>query len=468
MTKPSIRVVTADIPDDVEHEKYALNELGLSRRLVDKYKYKIRYCHELKSWFVYDGCRWSRDTTGQIMRYARKVVQSIARLAEQTRDNTNRKRLKSYVRRISSVRMLKNMLELAQSEPELAVKADDFDQTSQMVCVENGCIDFNLGFRKNDPKDMHTKVAPVHFDPKARHSVWKRFIDDLTGNDGVLAAFLSRVFGYALLGSCVEEKIFFICGEGAAGKSTFIESIKAALGNYVKIADFNTLLKKGNSNTSHDIARLKGARIVVINEIEPNVEISAKTIKSLTGRDHIVSRNLYENATEWVPEFTIFVICNHLPKFNTIDSSIERRVVVIELNNVVPKEKRDPALKTQLCSDELVRSEILNFLISGSLLHLREKLVVPLSVRQATNRYLNNQDDPVGEWIEECCVEMVSSWTATQWLYKSYMSFCEEKSTSPISLPLFSRSLKQRGYSQATRRLNGKATRGYSGIDLLF
>src|SRR4029450_6154144 len=83
------------------------------------------------------------------------------------------------------------------------------------------------------------------------------------------AAFLCRAVGYSLTGDTGEEVLFFIHGPEAAGKSTFVEAIKAALGDYARTADFETFLqKRGDGGIRNDIARLAGARLGVSVEID--------------------------------------------------------------------------------------------------------------------------------------------------------------------------------------------------------
>jgi hypothetical protein len=53
-----------------------------------------------------------------------------------------------------------------------------------------------------------------------------------------------RAVGYSLTGDVSEEVLFFLHGRGRSGKTTFLEAIKAALGDYAKTADFDTLLQR--------------------------------------------------------------------------------------------------------------------------------------------------------------------------------------------------------------------------------
>jgi putative DNA primase/helicase len=120
----------------------------------------------------------------------------------------------------------------AQSESGIAVLPADFDADPFLFNCENGAIDLRTGIiRPHRKADLLTKLAPVRYDPIARSESWERFLEDVAGGDAELCEFLQRAAGYSLTGSVREEVLFFIHGPGGSGKSTFLEALKATLGD---------------------------------------------------------------------------------------------------------------------------------------------------------------------------------------------------------------------------------------------
>ena len=115
----------------------------------------------------------------------------------------------------------------AQGEMAEAAKAAN---PYQLNC-QNGIVDLRTG------KLSPGRLAPVEYHPGATSSLWDGFLHDATGGDGELEAFLRRACGYSLTGSAKEGALFYIHGLGATGKSTFLETIKAAFGGYAVAAD---------------------------------------------------------------------------------------------------------------------------------------------------------------------------------------------------------------------------------------
>src|SRR5262249_44293846 len=127
-----------------------------------------------------------------------------------------------------------------------------------------------------------------HVRPHGTLAALGEFLQTVTGGDHELAAFLQRAAGYSLTGDTGEEKLFFAQGPAATGKSTFLEALKAVLGDYASTTDFETFLKRsGDRGIPNDIARLAGRRLVVSNEVDEGKQLAAALVKTLTGGDTV-------------------------------------------------------------------------------------------------------------------------------------------------------------------------------------
>src|SRR5262249_6343408 len=154
------------------------------------------------------------------------------------------------------VERLRGLIELAQSDPAVAMVPADFDADTWLLNVTNGTIDLRTGqLREHRRADLITTLAPVHYNPATRSELWERFLADAMQGNTELVAFLQRCVGYSLTGNTGEEVLFFLHGPEATGKSTFAEAIKATLGDYARTADFDTFLqKKGDRGIPNDVA----------------------------------------------------------------------------------------------------------------------------------------------------------------------------------------------------------------------
>jgi hypothetical protein len=268
-----------------------LTDVGNARRLVAAYGEELRYCAPWKKWLVWDGRRWARDEQQLVREHAKAVTCEMLQEAAELPTGDYQTALAEHALRSQKVERLRGMIECAQSDPAVACLPADFDADPWLLNVVNGTIDLRTGqLRDHRRTDLLTKLAPVRYDPAARSDLWDRFLANAMRDNADLVAFLQRSVGYSLTGNTGEEVLFFLHGPEATGKSTFLEAIKATLGEYARTADFDTFLqKKGDRGIPNDIAALAGARLVASNEMADGKRLAEGLVKQLTGGDKVAA-----------------------------------------------------------------------------------------------------------------------------------------------------------------------------------
>ncbi|HEX03559.1 MAG TPA: hypothetical protein ENH10_00160, partial [Bacteroidetes bacterium] len=377
-------------PEWRQHRHYPHTDYGNAERLVAQHGSDLRFCNSQKSWYVWDGIRWVEDSTGAVMRKAKATVRAIVKEAEGVQDREKREDILNWMLRSESVQRLKAMKDLAGSEEAVAAKIDKFDPDPWLLNVDNGTIDLRTGkLQFHDRSNMITKLAPVCWNGLAeRLPLWERFLNESTDGDKDLQTFLQRAVGYSLTGDTGEDKLFFVHGPGASGKSTFIEAVKNMMGNYCATADFETFLKRSSTGSPrNDIARLVGSRFVASIEVDEGKKLAEGLIKSITGGDQITARFLFREAFEFLPEFKLWLVANDAPDVKAGDDAMWRRILRVPFEQVVPKAKRDPQIKAQLRNPEIAGPAILAWAVQGCLDWQKKGLQIPASVTNATEEY---------------------------------------------------------------------------------
>ncbi len=211
---------------------------------------------------TWDGVRWARDDTGEITRRASESVLTLYAEAEQLEDRLRRAELVKHAMRSEADSRIAAAIHLARADARVAVRPDAFDTDPWALNVVNGTIDLRTGeLRAHRRADLITKLSPVAYDPETRLELWDTFLLRATGGDPQLLRYLQRVAGYSLTGDTREEILLFLHGPTAAGKSTLVESVKSAAGDYAVTADFDTFLARRDSGPQrHCPARRSAAR----------------------------------------------------------------------------------------------------------------------------------------------------------------------------------------------------------------
>lgn len=438
-------------------------DLGNAERLVARFGDDIRYCPLLKSWFVWDGQRWTLDETGQVHRLAKQTARDIlgeSAIAREHGEDSTASELAKHARRSESEARLKSMVSLATTEKSVVITSDMLDKDPFLFNVENGTIDLRTGeLREHRRGDLLTKLAPVEFDPKARAPRWEQFLATVLSEDEELVSYLQRTVGYSLTGDIREQVIFLPYGTGNNGKSTFLKAIQDLLGDYAQQADAASFLANKGHGIPNDIAAMRGSRMVSAVEVRAGSMFDEATVKQITGGDRIKARFLYKEYFEFDPTFKIWLAVNHKPEISHQDHAIWRRIRVIPFSVSIPEAQKDKKLSAKL-REEL--SGILNWALEGCAVWLKNGLATPLTVELETETYREDMDD-LGEFFEQFCVERSGCCTKNS-LYTRYASWAElQGPDKPMSKKRFGMTMKERGYKGARDKAG---TRIWLGIDL--
>ena len=165
-----------------------------------------------------------------------------------------------------------------------------------------------------------------------------------------MRAYLQRAAGYILTGSIREEILFVLWGTGLNGKSVFRETLHALLGDYAVSADASLLIeRRSQGGATPEIARLRGKRLVSINETKESDQLNEARVKYITSQDTITGRHLHREFIDFLPTHKTIVTTNHKPIIQGVDEGIWRRLhllpfVVIIQANAVDKSFRERRL----------------------------------------------------------------------------------------------------------------------------
>jgi putative DNA primase/helicase len=448
---------------DTEPKNRPATDLGNAERFFDLHLGNVYFDRGLGGWRVYDGKRWVPDESAAFLLAidaARGIAREAAELYQNGRDEAAQKRATSlfaWAMRSESRERLKAMLDIARHFPAMAMPASAFDADPWLFNVANGTINLKTGeLRPHNPGDFITKISPVPFIRGLRDARWEQFLREAFDGDEASIRFAQRAFGYALTGSTVEEKLFFLLGLAGTGKSTLIDAGRAAAGDYAVVAEFETFLRKpGSGGARHDVADLAGARMVVAAEPDDGRTLSDGLIKSLTGGDAITARHLYKENFTFKPQFKLFLVANSSPRMSDSDTGLWRRVLRIPFENVPTRP--DPTLKVWLQNPEGGARAVLSWAVEGCLAWQREGLGVSERITAATAD-LRLSFDPLADFFKERCIFEPGVWISASQLRRAYEGWARDRGTRDsflVSPNRFADRLKSAGCSNR-RTMNGK------------
>ena len=106
---------------------------------------------------------------------------------------------------------------------------------------------------------------------------------------------------------------------------------------------------------------------------------------------------------------------------------------------------------------------ILSWMIKGCLEWQRQGMHPPPVVQDATKEYFQ-QEDKIGNWIDECCVENPEEFTTTALLFSSWSRWCLNNNEHTGTKNRFSKRLVERGFRREQDRSSSSRSRGFIGL----
>lgn len=438
---------------------FAASDIGNAHRICVHHGHLFRYVSEW-GWIVWTGARWHKDRTDLMMRLAKDTVRGMIHSAGETltlfrhdkehRDDlTAAKEMIKHAEATSSKNRLKAMIELSQSESGTVALSETFDADPMLFNCDNATIHLETGEPTiHEPSDYITRLSETPYEAEAKCPTWDKFLMDVFQTQPLID-YIQRVIGYCLTGSGKEQVVFIHHGTGSNGKSTFLNTVMKVLGeDYAAQIDASSITGKGRSGANNDVARLRGKRFVSSIEVGEGRSLNEALVKQFTGEDKIAARFLFKEFFEFQPEFKLHIAANHKPEVRGQDNAMWRRVRLIPYRRVFNDQEKDPGLPAKLLAE---KAGILAWAVRGALAWLKDGLVTPEVVKEATIAYRDEMND-LGEFLEAFTWRGVSYSCAAGELYSQYRVWTEERHDKPMTQQAFGRRMHDLGFEHGKDR----------------
>lgn len=418
---------------------YELTDTGNAQKLYEIYGSKIRYNVDNRVWYYYNSTYWQPDTMSRIKLLAEAVIEQIKNDALTIQDSKTRESILKNVKRMLSSGGKEAMIKEAEHINGIPVTNEDFDKNGYLINTKSGIVDLKTGdITLHDKTLMLSKYIPfeVDYTPPKR---WLQFLADIQPNKPHIVDYIQKSLGYGLCNSAREQCMFIFLGDGANGKSLLLDVVHEITNGYSVSADVKILMEnKNNTANLGDIARLKGARTVIVEEPEQGDKLAESRVKTLTsGLGSIVARFLYGNEFEFNFTAKIFMSANHKPIIRGTDNGIWRRIRVIPFTRVFKDHEQDLDLQSKLMKEA---PQILGWLIQGFKKYQSEGLESPSEILDENKNY-RSEMDIVQRWINDNC-EVDTQYTAkADELYSNFMTYVTVNNEFKISSTIFGRNL---------------------------
>lgn len=326
------------------------------------------------------------------------------------------------------------------------------------IAFNNGIYDISTDMLLPYSSDIIiTNKIPHDYNPKAYHEVMDKTLDKIACGDKQIRALLEESIGYSFYRRNELGKAFILTGDGANGKSTFLDLVKHILGDknisaldLRELGDrFSTCMLFGVlANIGDDIGDefLQGSTVAIFKKIVTGNRIKAE----FKGKDSFT----------FDPYVKPFFSANDMPRMRDKTGAVMRRLVMIPFNARFTKDDPDydPYIKYKL-----IKEDSLQYLIALAIEGLKRVLhnnefTKSKKVEKALIDY-EEENNPVIAFVNEVGIDDIIN-QPTHDVYLRYTVFCSQNQLQSLSKVAFSKQINKRlNLITSSQRLDGKVIR---------
>ena len=215
---------------------------------------------------------------------------------------------------------------------KIMVRSDPFDLNPNLIGFKNGIYDLSKGeFRDGNASDYVSKSVSYDYREVSveQRTTLMSFINKIMPledeRDCLLRGLSSGLYGKTL------QNMFILTGEGGNGKDTLVSKLyRDTIGReYYEYSNTSILTEKKKGDLCQGVANMHKKRVIVWSEPPKQSILQGSVLKEITGVDQVNARGLYSKNTNTLIMSTCFILCNDIPRVDSIDGGLYRRLIVI-------------------------------------------------------------------------------------------------------------------------------------------
>lgn len=286
-----------------------------------------------------------------------------------------------------------------------------------------------------------TNKIPWDYNPDTYNELADTTLNKLACDDKTIRELLEECIGYCFYRRNELGKAFILTGDKSNGKSTFLDCVKAILGeqnisalDLKELGDrFSTSMMFGKlANIGDDIGDdfLQGSQVSIFKKIVTGNRIKAER----KGQDPF----------EFNPFIKLLFSANDIPRMKDKTGAVLRRLVIVPFNATFSKSDPDydPFIKYKLISQESIEYMIALGVEGLKRILANDEFSKSKKVQQQIDEY-EEENNPIIAFIADCGEDMIEN-EPTNEVYKRYQVFCADNAMTPMSNIVFSKQINKR------------------------
>jgi phage/plasmid-associated DNA primase len=237
------------------------------------------------------------------------------------------------------------------------------DENRSLFGCDNGVLDLGMNiFREGRPDDYITLSSNVVYNPGYTNgdddiTAVHDFLNKIFPNKNLKEYFLDSICA-CLEGGNLNKTFIIHTGEPDGGKSMTMAFVEKAFGEYcIKFPRELFVLsgKTSSGGARPELARIRGKRLALGQEVTQMETFNIGVVKELTGNDSFFVRNLFEKGTDIKPMFTLMMQCNKPPKVPGNDEGTWARTRLLPYESKFVKTREEEKFPVPATEEERIK-----------------------------------------------------------------------------------------------------------------
>ena len=325
------------------------------------------------------------------------------------------------------------------------------------VNVLNGMIDSKTQkIFEHSPSFCSTFQLPVNYIKGKKCPLFMKAVFEWLETEGKVRL-LQEFLGYCLLPLTNYEKILFLLGDGANGKTTLSRVIKGVFG-----FENCSFLALEQMKERFYLVHLRGKAINFTPEVASGGALYDALVKAIVSGEEVLMEEKHENPFFLKPTAKLIVACNDMPYSKDRSHATDRRLLILNFDRSFSDKTCDKGLAEKLIAE---KDGIFCWCLQGlRQLHKRDHFEEPEESESARKNY-QKENNPVFAFVEDHCYRDPQSSISKYKFYESYRSYCTTIGQHALSMNRFARELKRHYFLKDDLGMeNGHRSRVWLGI----
>lgn len=291
---------------------------------------------------------------------------------------------------------------------------------AKYIAFKNGVLNVIDGsFQPFSPDMVLKNIIPWDYNPAAESELVDNVLDKISCNDPEIRALLEECVGYCFFRKNELGKAFILTGDGANGKSTFIDMIKTMLGE-----DNITSLDLKELGEKFQNAELFGKLANLGDDIGEEFIASSSVFKKLVTGERIQVQRKGQDPFEFNNYAKMIFSANAIPRIKDKSGGLRRRMIIVPFDATFTKADPDyrPFIKYELREQEAVERLIVLGIQGLQRILENNAFTVPKKAADALAEY-EKENNSIISFIEEYGIENFEN-NETKDIYNAYGTFC--------------------------------------------